>query len=226
MGTRTAATSTMAAKGSAVRAAEYHDHDFDFEERVPVGQLYDAELAAWKETRKKHVTHSGGGRGTEHSEPSTSVCCDGVDPHTTNDAIEKSWETFHSRNKGHFFKSRRYLTLAFPLLLNLGRGTSDSTDLNSNSSAGSRVAVSGCSVSCVASEDRPVDPCPTPSPTAHVVELGCGCGSTILTLLLSNPWIRATAVDISPSAIERLQKLLVENKLGGWCSHQANKLLH
>lgn len=41
-------------------------------------------------------------------------------------------------------------------------------------------------------------------PFLHVAEVGCGCGSSLLPVLKSNPSAVATAVDVSPTAIDLL----------------------
>lgn len=39
----------------------------------------------------------------------------------------------------------------------------------------------------------------------HILEIGCGCGSSLLPPLKANPTCRATATDISPTAVSMLQ---------------------
>jgi len=193
-----------------VQAAEYHDHDFDWEDLLPMGRAYDERLQAWTADRGKSQSDvkasspEGKSLVAKASSPAKSDCtpiddsskeessnCAAVadlHPMTSNEAVGTSWEKFHARNQGQFFKRRRYLTLAFPGLMALQTNATDPSSSEDDS----------------AGDDG--------SPL--VVELGCGCGSTILTLLLSNPHIRAIAVDISASAIDRLNSLLVEHKLG------------
>ena len=43
----------------------------------------------------------------------------------------------------------------------------------------------------------------TPGPM-HVMEIGCGCGSSILPVLASNPQAKATITDVSPTCISQL----------------------
>lgn len=39
----------------------------------------------------------------------------------------------------------------------------------------------------------------------HIVEIGCGCGSSLLPALKANPSCRVTATDISPTAVSMFQ---------------------
>lgn len=39
-------------------------------------------------------------------------------------------------------------------------------------------------------------------PPQHFVELGCGCGSSLLPVLKANPTCRVTGTDLSPTAVD------------------------
>lgn len=186
---------------SSVQAGEYHDHDFDFEEVVAEGEAYDQKLQAFKKAPAASEWSPVGQKVTERkcNKSSGDVQEDWA---TTHDGIERAWEGFHARNRGHFFKRRRYLVLAFPDLLRVGQ---PSSGCNAGADAGAGAAES---VSSTTTSQRP---------RPRIVELGCGCGSTILTLLLSREDCVATAVDISASAIGRLDQLLEEHGLQSRC---------
>ena len=40
----------------------------------------------------------------------------------------------------------------------------------------------------------------------HIVEIGCGCGSSLLPILKANPSCRVTATDVSPTAIAMFRR--------------------
>lgn len=43
-------------------------------------------------------------------------------------------------------------------------------------------------------------------PPQHIAEIGCGCGSALLPVLKANPACRVTGCDISPTALQLLQR--------------------
>lgn len=150
-----------------------------------------------------------------------------LDKYTSNEAIRKSWEAFHRRMRGQFFKQRRYLTLAFPELLSqrsqsFGKESSKNKDQDKGMESAASRCVSKNPETGGKNENKHLINMETKKAghfenevgNRHIVEFGCGCGSTILTLLLCNPHVTTTAIDISHSAIAKLEQLLVENKLG------------
>jgi methylase of polypeptide subunit release factors len=42
-------------------------------------------------------------------------------------------------------------------------------------------------------------------PPQHFVEIGCGCGSSLLPVLKANPTCRATGTDLSPTAVQMFE---------------------
>jgi SAM-dependent methyltransferase len=81
------------------------------------------------------------------------------------------------------------------------------------------------------------------SPPLHILEIGCGCGSSLLPVLKGNPSARVTATDLSPTAVQLLREAagragvaqerytafacnaadpgVGERRLSGWCEEMA-----
>ena len=233
----TTTTLNKASKRS-IRAGEYHDHDFDFAEIVPIGQVYDVSLYAY------HANRGSVNQPSDTPEPApttTSTAAlstvtstatkSGEDSLTggvaqqcaSNKGIGTAWETFHAKHSGSFFQRRRYLLHAFPQLL-------PSSDPNAGDDTGTadhgvpKKSVKRAVEDTATTAAAAVTSVQLKQKRGHVVEFGCGCGSSILTVLLANPEVTATAVDISASAIARLNTLLDAEGLRKFCTpHHLHK---
>ena len=47
-------------------------------------------------------------------------------------------------------------------------------------------------------------------PAQHFLEIGCGCGSSLLPVLKANPSCRVTGTDLSPTAVHMFEQAAVK----------------
>jgi hypothetical protein len=91
--------------------------------------------------------------------------------------LDEGWEQFFRANAtARAWRERRYLSLAFP---SLAPPPSSSLEHENGSNSTSR-------------------------PLRHIVEIGAGCGSSILPLLKLHPGARATVSDVSGTSLQQL----------------------
>jgi len=104
------------------RQVSYHDSDFNFDELVPAGKAFEAQL-------------------TVPTTPSTTTTTNtDNDNDNNNNNNSKAWEMFHSRHaKGKFFKAKRYLICEFPELLAMDDRDEDTLILDAGCGNGAAI---------------------------------------------------------------------------------------
>ena len=176
-------TSYVGHKGVAL-ASEYHESDFDWHEHARIARQslmhQEGELQGVSVVRTS---------GMESSTANISPRC------AANVAEGENWENFYQQHKeARFYKLRRYILKA----------SRESQCLSNKSNPSAPVSNDDPSFLLIPPTNLQEFPQLSAPGPMHVMEIGCGCGSSILPVLASNPLATATVTDVSSTCISQL----------------------